>query len=509
MGQLKKSFIKQYWWIFAIIGIGLIFFILTAISGRRHDQGKEGLFGNLFEEKAPQYNERVVKTFLPESGTSFKYNSPLLHDNFLYLGTSMRTGYSADGPGQARIEDLPDQYFYKFDLDLNVIWKYPLHKRMVAGGAVLDTNNNLYFIAELVTKNPNVGQEQTKEQKKEKEYLSSLSLVSLDSNGNFRWEKSISENTEWNRGMTAPAISADNIIYLGHEHFFTFDTSGNVLGQYPDNSKKIKAYGGAPVIDNAGNVYFTAPEPIPTDQEYNGETVEAFKFSPKLASLIWATEMGNEVGSELDPNYSPQKGRAVESTPALGLGGKSLYGITGCTISKIDTATGRLLWATKPEGIIGLINASPAIDMEDNLYVGSKSNQYSKFFAVKSDGTLLWSTFIGADLYNSPILGDDNSIYVGSESLQDGKFHALDRFTGVQKWAIGKSGEKTIPDFSFGGMLLYQGYVYVGVHTAMDDFDKTIRNQALYKIKVDANGYLPGTAWPRIHGGNANNGRAE
>lgn len=485
---------------------------VVAVSNRdgQNSDGTKSIFDIFNDGKPLPYNERVVKTFLPESGTAFKYNSPLLKDGYLYAGTSMRTGYSAEGPGQARIEDLPDQYFYKFDLDFNVVWKYPLHKRMVTGGAVMDTDGNLYFIAELVTKNSSFSPEQAKEQK-EKEYFSSLSLVSLDGNGSFRWEKPVSENTEWNRGMTAPAMSADNIIYLGHERFFAFDTSGNLLGQYPDAGKKIKGYGGAPVIDAAGNVYFTAPEPIDSKQEYNTDTVKAYKFTPKLASLAWATEMGNETMSEVDPNYFPRKGNAVESTPALGLGGRSLYGITGCTISKIDTATGKLVWATKPEGVIGFFNASPAVDAEDNVYVGSKSNEYSKFFAIKSDGTLLWRKDIGADLYSSPILGDDNTVYVGSETLPNGKFHALDRLTGEEKWAIGTKEEQTIPDFSFCGMLLDNGYVYVGVHSAEYDNGDGIRTYipVLFKIKVDAKGYLPGAAWPRMHGSNDNSGRVE
>lgn len=503
----KPSFFKRFWWVFVILGIGVIILVLTAISGARYDRNREnggkGLFGLGNDEK--EYNERIVKTFLPESGAAFKYNSPMLHEDYLYLGTSSRTGYD-----NVPIADLPDNFFYKLDLDFNVIWQYSLGKRMVTGGAVMDSNENIYFVAEQVTKNSDYAMGENEKMDKENEYLAAVNLVSLDSTGKFRWEKPISgENETWNRSMFSPAISADDIIYVGHERFYSFDAAGNLLAQYPEDDKKIKGFAGAPVIDSAGNVYFTATEPVVLSQNFNTEVIKAYKFSPKLTSLIWSTEMGNETMSQADPNISARKSYGVESTPALGIGEESLYGVTGCTISKIDTATGKLLWAIKPEGIIGYISASPAVDAEDNVYVGSKSNEYSKFFAVKSDGTLLWQTFIGADLYSSPILGDDNTVYFGSETLENGKFHALDRTTGMIKWEIAKNSEKTVPDFSLGSGLLYQGYIYIGVHTGVDENDKSIRNQTLYKIKVDANDYLPNAAWPRIHGGNDNSGRAK
>ncbi len=503
-----KIFFKRFWWIFVIFGIGLMILIILVVSssGDKGSGEKDKKISEDVINNEIQYNERVVKTFLPDSGAAFKYNSPLLRDGYLYLGTSCRTGYD-----NAPIANMPDNFFYKMDLDFNIVWQYPLKKRMVNGGAVMDSNSNLYFIVEQVIENPDLTEEQ-KQKEKEKEYFADVYLISLDGDGNFRWEKPISEEGDfWNRSMHAPAISADDIIYVGEERFFAFDAGGNLLAEYPENGRKIIGYGGAPVIDSAGYVYFTAPEPIQSNQNYNTEVSRVYKFSPKLASLVWSTELGNEIMSELDPDYTSRKGMGVESTPALSTGGKYLYGITGSTISKIDTTTGELAWATKPEGIIGYINASPVIDAEDNVYIGSKSNEYSKFFAIKSDGTLLWKKDIGADLYSSPILGDDNNIYVGSETVElpSGKFHVLDRFTGEEKWAIGTNNEKTMPDFSFCGMLLYQGYIYIGSHTAMDENDQLIRNQVLFKIKVDADGYLPAAAWPRIHGGNSNSGRIE
>ena len=511
LSNSRKPFLKRFW----VLGVGIGTAVLVLGGGfvlSRFISGGDGTntkpFGSIFPDLSDdrELNPRIEASFLPESGAAFKYNSPLVYEGHLYLGTSERTGYD-----NALVTEIHDNYFYKMDLDLNVIWEYPLGKRMVKGGATIDSNENLYFVTDLVTDNPNfvMGPKGDKEQ----QYLSELKLVSLTREGELRWEVPISgENNYWNRGMIAPAISADDIIYAGNRQFYAFDSEGNQVGQFPGGDQEIRGYGGAPVIDGDGYVFFTAPEPMLLSQEWQSEVIKAYKFSPRLESLVWSTEMGNELMDNEGGNPDGgggQRARAVESTPALGLGGRSLYGITGCTISKIDTASGELLWSIKPEGATGHINASPAIDDSDNLYVGTKSNTESAFYAISADGEVLWRTLIGADLYNSPILGDDETVYVGSETQVDGKFHALDMTTGEQKWAIGKDNEQKIPDFSFGSMALYEGYVYVGVHSATEGNQSGESDQTLFKIKIDADEYLPKAAWPRIHGGNLNLGRRE
>jgi outer membrane protein assembly factor BamB len=502
----RKSFFKKFLWLWIVLSIGLIvigFYVISGTNNDKDDDSKSKKSFSLFGDKTTKYDKRIVKTYSPESGAAFKYNSPLLYNDHLYLGTSQRIGYD-----NALIADMPDNYFYKMDLDFNISWQYPLEKSMVTSGAVMDSKNNIYFIAELITDNriklgPN--------DDKEKLYLSKVELFSLTEDGKFRWKKQVSpELNYWNRSMIGLAISADDIVYLGNDRFYAFDGNGNQVGQYPDDTKKIKGFGGAPVIDSFGNVYFTAPEPVALSQDFNTEVIKAYKFSPKLADLTWSTNIGNEIMNEIDPKINPRKGLGVESTPALTKNDKGLISIVASTISKIDTDSGKLLWSTKPEGIIGYISASPVIDADDNIYIGSKSNQYSKFFAIKADGSLMWRHDVGADLYNSPILGDDNKIYVGSETVEkDGKYHVLDRLTGEQVWSVGTNKEEKIPDFSFGSGLLYNGYIYIGVHSADEGNDSGEFSPTLYKIKVDANNYLPNASWPRLHRGNTNSGRTQ
>lgn len=492
---------RWYFWIGIVLLLG-ISIGLTAYSSYQNNHMSTIEKGRESQEENNNYgyNERVVATFSPDSGTAFKYASPMLYNDHLYIGTSERIGYD-----NAPVSEGHDNFFYKFDLDFDISWQYALKKKMVNGGAVMDSNYNLYFVTELLDDRDNTN-------KKEQIY-STLYLMSLTEDGAFRWEKQISGSNEmWDHSALTPAISEDDIVYIGHDRFYAFDTEGTLLRQYPDSSLKIIGYSGSPVIDAEGNVFFTSPEPVDLSINDGGGTdvIRTYKFSPQLSSLTWSTIMGNEMLDDEGGNPNGgggQKARGIESPPALGVDGKVLYGVVGCTISKIDTETGALIWTLKPPQATGHFNASPAIDGENNVYIGTKSNVESRFFAIKYDGTVLWDLLIGSDLYNSPILGDDNTIYVGSETNPTGKFHALDRGTGEEKWAIGKDNETKIPDFTHDGMLLHNGYVYVGVHSAVEGNEGLIV-PTLYKIRVDAHGYLPDAPWPRIYGGNDNSGRS-
>lgn len=500
IGKVKKPFWKKFWWIFVILGVVTITLIVfLSIPSKTNPNEK-----NWFKSDEKTFNERIVKTFLPESETAFKYASPMLYDEHIYIGTSERIGYD-----NAPISEMKDNFFYKFDLDLNVIWKYSLYKKMVTGGAVMDSNHNLYFVVETLNDKDNAN-------KKERIYTT-VYLMSLTQEGELRWEKQISQIDEhWDHSFITPAISIDNIIYVGQDRFYAFDTKGEILSMYPSTTNlKIGNYGGSPIIDKSGNVYFVSPQPVENRgmdsiEEFGTETIKTFKFSPKLESLIWSTVMGNEIMDNEGGNPNGgggQKTKSVESPPAFGKDGNSLYGAVGCTISKVDTTTGKLLWSIKPDGATGHFNASPVIDAEDNLYIGTKSNTESRFYAISSEGKQLWRTEIGSDLYNSPILTNDDTIYVGSETNPKGKFHTLDRQTGEIIESVFNDNQRKVPDFTHDGMLLYKGYVYIGVHASDKNDTNGIPNPTFYKIKVDAQEYLEGAAWPRIYGGNSNSGR--
>lgn len=486
----KKSFFKRFWWVFVVLFVIVAGLMLT-IFVRSNIQRKLLL------------EDRFVASFLPESGAAFKYNSPAIVDDQLYIGTSERLGI--DGDPKENFDKIHDNFFYKMDLDLNVIWEYPLGKTMVAGAASLDSQKNIYFLTETFKLNQNKISTDGKD--KDKIYLTTLKLVSLSNDGKSRWEKTIGKEDEsWDHVSFSVSIDENDNLYFGHEKFYSYDRQGNIRWSYPEDGQVIRGYSSTPVIDSSGNIYYVSPEPIEESNDWGTENIFTYKFSNE-GRLMWSTLIGNEpkpgegAREENGPKIGGddlQKSRVVTSIPAFGADEKDIYAITGCTISKLDTSTGELFWSLLPEGASGSFMASPAIDNNGDLYVGTKSNMESTLFAVSKEGKLLWKNQIGSDLYSSPMLGDDGKIYVGSETTENGHYHALDMQTGEIVWSIGKP----IYDFSIGSAALHKGYAYIGTH-----YKGTIVADTLFKIKLDATSYQTKSPWPRILGGNSSNGR--
>lgn len=435
-------------------------------------------------------NARIVATFTPASGTAFQYNPPTMVGGYLYLGTSTKINLDAD-PAQL-IAKLPDEYVYKMDTDLKPIWTSALGKTMAAGGVTLDSQGNVYVVT--ISFRANVDQSG---QKSGKGYLTDLALLSLAPDGTKRWSVPIISGEDWQHGMVNCAIGTDDMIYVAGSKLYAITSAGTGAWSYPSDAAVFAGLRTSPIIDAHGTVFLAAPSPTPA----GSDVVKLFAFAAGDRTPTWSVELGNNV---LLPEGGTQNGgghkeNILYSSPSFGLGQRTVVVPVGNTISKVDVATRRVLWSVMPPNASGTFKENPAIDETDTIYAGTKSNTDSRLYAINADGTIKWSRLMGADMYPSPFLGDDGKLYIGSEQTPEGTFHAIDRTTGKTVWAVGH--DKEIPDFSFDSPLLSGGYAYFGV------FEARGGAKAFYKVKVDANGYLPGAAWPRFHGGNENTGR--
>ncbi|MBU1940487.1 MAG: PQQ-binding-like beta-propeller repeat protein [Candidatus Thermoplasmatota archaeon] len=363
--------------------------------------------------------DRLVATFTPESGTAFHDNTPTIVDDLIYVGTS--TDMPEGLEPEAIINTLPENYFYKMDLDLNVIWKYSMGKTMVNGGATLDSDGNIYFVT---IKHIAAGDKSKEEERAY--FFAEQELVSLTNDGEFRWKRKISYNEQFGNVMINCGIDKKDIIYVGSGKLFAFNSNGDMLWQYPDNNNTITGYHSSPIIDSEGNVYFVSPEPTDRRGEHTSD-IRAYKFGQDSNGIpIWSTLLDNNILENEGGNPNGGGGGRsayVYSTPAFLTDENSFYAVVGNTINHVNTETGEILWSMIPTGATGRFTASPAVDENDTLYIGTKSNMESNLYAIRKDGTLLWMNHIGADLYNSPLLGDDNRLYIGSETNTDGKFY--------------------------------------------------------------------------------------
>jgi outer membrane protein assembly factor BamB len=383
-----------------------------------------------------------------QGSVGFYYNSPTIVGDYLYIGTSRGFNYDVAG----------DNSFFKLDLSLNKVWEYPLAKREVRGAATLDGAGNIYFVVE-------------EGRLREDTSNSRLYLYSLDNNGNFRWSRQTATSVPI-LGMSNPAIATDGTVYVGGDKFSALDTNGNVLWEYewPGNAMDIM---NAPIVDPDGNVYFVATW---------GYVVS---LTPK-GTVRW------EVATLNGEHYS---------SPAFSTDYSRVFVAVQNTVYCLESTTGNRVWQFTPPGIIGSFRATPAVDNNNNIYLGTKADSNSVFYGIKSDGSaLLWENKIGADLYSSPALGNDNTIYVGSEYAGGKRLHALHMSTGNTRWSASLSAADLVWSSS---AILNTGILYIG------SMDYLGTGGGVYAVQTDSTSLLENAGSARFHEGNASTGRRE
>lgn len=387
----------------------------------------------------PPLSPRLLHTFQPGS-VGFYYAPPTLVGDHLYVGTSRGLNYPV----------APSNAFFKLTLTLAKVWEYPLGSKEVRGSATLDGLGNVYFVVEEGRQPGNTTG-------------STLSLYSLDQNGAFRWAQPILHFVPM-VGMENPAVAADNTVYVGGERLYAFDPDGTLRWSYPSPSVIMNA----PIIDPAGNLYFQA-----------------------LASIVSLTSTGAV-------RWRVATSGEYLSSPAFSLDYSRVHVAVHQTVYCLDSATGSELWRFTPPGIAGEFRATPAVDADGNVYLGTKADAQSVLYAIRADGSgLLWQNAVGADLYSSPALGNDQTLYVGSEYAGGKQLHAIDLATGAERWASPLNADATwsSPAISSNGTLYIASMDIGGA------------GGTVYAFRTDATGLMPNAGSPRFHEGNASTGR--
>lgn len=409
-------------------------------------------------------NNRLLNKFTTDAGC-FYYNPPTIVNGYVYIGMSEAGAH----------EPVEHHYLYKLDRNLNIIWKYDFGKREIRGGATLDSQGNIYFVIEegrSARDCSNVRQ----------------FLYSLDNDGNYRWNIEITTSsifTDCMWGMYNPAISSDDTIYIGSGKMYAFDADGNIRWTFESQNQTMATdmdIKNGPIIDNCGNIYF-----IGKDADNN---VKVFSLSPN-GHERWTYNTYLQTNDHF-------------SSPAFSTDFSRVYVAIRDTIYCLNSSNGNVSWTFKPSGISGTFKATPAVDSQNNVYVGTKADNNSVFYAIKSDGTtLLWQNPIGADLYSSPAIGDNGRIYVGSEISASVKksIYALNINSGQIQWAlhIDNIMWSSAAIIDTGTLYIASMPVYRGEYSGNPG--------SIYAIKTDSTGLSDDAGSPRFHGGNANTGR--
>ena len=369
--------------------ISLLVFTLGACGGGSSDNSDTSTPSSNPSNSSGTLSERFISKF--QKGTSYFYlNSPMLNGDNVYIGTSRKH----------HANPAEDNFIFKLTTSLAEVWSYPLKTSEILGSVSMDSSGNLYAML-------------LKERKE-------IFLISLNEEGNFRWEKPIfsPSNSDTAFHMTSPAITSNDMIIVNAlNSIISFDSNGNQLWSFPSTG----LFGGSPIIDELDNIYISGVD---------GGTGFATQYAIDSTGVeLWS--------------YQSNKNNMMitASSSAFSYDYSKIYSIFNDTVYVMDLLTGSLNWKyTFSNTQETLINASPAVDDEGNLYVGSKGNDQSTFYALKADGSgLLWSKKIGADLYSSPALGNNRVLYVGSEITKSGdnkssRIHAINMDTGEFVW---------------------------------------------------------------------------
>ena len=158
----------------------------------------------------------------PDCVTAFYRNPPTMVGDYIYIGMS----------NPASRAPASSCYFFKFDKNLNKIWGYALGSDEVKGGAVLDSEGNIYFTTD-------------------RSRSGTKYLIKLNSEGTKEWEVDMG-NGGSQFGTDTPAISADDVIYAGFSHLNAYDTDGNELPWTGDSGST-----GPVIMDSSGNIYYS------------------------------------------------------------------------------------------------------------------------------------------------------------------------------------------------------------------------------------------------------------
>ncbi len=447
------------------------------------------VFDMIYKECGGEVN-RIVKLY-DASPNSFHYSMFTIHKNNLFIGTTDFEG-----------NENKTNKIIKMDLDLNKIWEYELEGCDVKGSASFDSKENMYIT---VMEKLNIMDD---EDPSGKNMLTKIYLYSLTGEGKFRWRKEISNSWEYLSfgGNVNCTVDKYDTIYVADSKFFAFDTDGNIKWSYPAvGEKEIMPSRTAPLIDDNGNVFFFAPD---LDyMEFDGRLqktssvarVYCFKSGSIKAGSIKAGSTTPEWTTGVTNGFEPSAlSSALGATSAaFTKNQKNIVFIYGDTVCNISASDGSLNWKLKPyDGLQGSFIASPVLDNQDNVYCNTKCDDSSTLYAIKADGSgLLWANNdIASDLYCTAAIGDDDTIYIGSEPQIETPytFNAVDIKTGKIKWQLGAMNIMGFCNAT--NVLIVDGYAYVAnnaQHLAM-----------IVKIKIDANGYQSGAAWPCFRGSN-------
>lgn len=401
--------------------------------------------------------------------TTLNYEQKIVHGEKLantpwpmYLGTPERTG-SSNFPGAVQPETVQERWEIEPMIG-------ELHESLLFGFTTLHAfsnnaqENSAYVYSFTTIREP-------------------LEVCAICERENWRWRI----NGEYI--TNAPTLDVNGVLHFATRN--VNDTNGNFYAMYSSSATYWKyptpSYvSGAPLLDQAGNVYFGDQEGTFTALDRKGKLLweykahGAIKYSPMqnddIIYFVTEDEDYNNTLYTINTNGKLLSENKIEQgiTTSISLEGDTIYAGVKNTIYAMSVNDGKTLWNKEVTGrILSSITVGPK-----SLYVTTDAN---KVFSLSKDGTINWTLDIKGDLAAPPVVDNTDIVFIGDASK---KVYRINGTSGEIEWTQKVPGKVVTNIIIDADGTLYGGTDSGGIVAIADKAThENIENQISEKIK--------------------------
>jgi outer membrane protein assembly factor BamB len=224
--------------------------------------------------------------------------------------------------------------------------------------------------------------------------------------------------------FTTPSISTDSLIFI---------TNGSNLNGYSKAGVALWS-----TIPLGGISYVTPTIDSTLGRIYLGvSNKNFFAYDYKTGKNIW--------------NYLCDA--PVNTSAVITLDRKLIFTSQSGTLYGFDISKSEVQTTPKWKVVFGdLVLKSPAVDANNDIYVGTDAGRFIKF-KLNNDGSILvkWNITLSASIQSSPVIDADGYVYIGNEK---GDFYKIDPISGKVLWTYNVNASiRSTPSISEFGVI--------------------------------------------------------